>query len=76
MRLVRLEEVIELTGLSSSTIRRYAACGRFPMPRQVGPNAIRWLDEDLTDWMKSRPPATQTAAAAHKSARSPGSTKH
>jgi prophage regulatory protein len=77
MKLLGLEEVIELTGLSTSaTIYRYEACGRFPRRRQVGPNAVRWLDEDLIDWMKSRPPAAETAAGANVFGRSPASTKH
>jgi prophage regulatory protein len=76
MRLLRIEEVMELTGLSSSTIRRYEACGRFPRPRQVGPNAVRWLDEELIDWMKSHPPVTRKTASANPFARLPASTKH
>ena len=76
MRLLRVEEVMELTGLSSSTIRRYEACGRFPRSRQVGPNAVRWLDEELIDWMKSHPPVTRQAAAAIPFVRLPASTKH
>lgn len=55
MRLLRLQDVIEITGLSRASIYRYEARGEFSKRRQVGPNTVRWLDEDLLEWMKSRP---------------------
>lgn len=76
MKLLRLEEVIEITGLSRASIYRYEACGRFPKRRQVGPNAVRWLDEDLIEWMKSRPPVPETVDGANVFGRLPTPNKH
>ena len=76
MRLLRLQDVIEITGLSRASIYRYEARGEFPKRRQVGPNTVRWLDEDLLEWMKSRPPATETVDAANLFGHFPAPSKH
>ncbi len=55
MKLLRLREVIQLTGLSRMTVYRYESSGNFPRRRRVGPNSVRWLDGDIDRWMASRP---------------------
>ena len=57
MRLLRIQEVIRLTGLSRMTIYRFERSGNFPKLRQIGKNTVRWLDEDIDAWMMSRPAA-------------------
>jgi prophage regulatory protein len=55
MRLLRIRQVLELTGLSRMTIYRMEREGRFPNRRRLGANSIAWLDEDVLAWMSSRP---------------------
>jgi prophage regulatory protein len=55
MKLLRLEEVIEMTGLSRSSIYRYEGNSAFPKRRRTGPNTVRWLEADVVAWMESRP---------------------
>lgn len=55
MRMLKLDEVAKMTGLSRSTIYRYEGSADFPRRRRVGPNAVRWLDTDILEWMQSRP---------------------
>jgi len=55
VKMLRLAEVIEMTGLSRSTIYRYESNADFPKRRRIGPNAVPWLDTDIEDWMQSRP---------------------
>jgi len=50
MKILRLKQVITMTGLSRSSIYRHG-----PTRRRVGPNAVGWLESDVVDWMKSRP---------------------
>ena len=50
MKILRLNQVIEMTGLSRSSIYRHG-----PARRQVGPNAVGWLESDVLEWMQSRP---------------------
>jgi prophage regulatory protein len=55
MKLLRLQEVIQMTGLSRSTIYRYGSAAVFPKRRRAGPNSVRWLDADVVKWMETRP---------------------
>jgi len=56
MRLMRIQEVVQVTGLSRMSIYRYEKAGVFPKRRRIGENSVRWLDSDVEDWMASRPP--------------------
>ena len=53
-RYMRLPEVLQVTGLSRSTIYRLEAQGLFPSRYAIGPKAVGWLDKELFDWVKSR----------------------
>jgi prophage regulatory protein len=50
----RLQTVIQVTGLSRSTIYRMVASGTFPAPVQVGLRAVAWRWADLDRWIESR----------------------
>ena len=49
-RLMRLPEVIQLTGVSRSTIYRWMANGEFPKQISLGANTVAWLETDVGDW--------------------------
>jgi prophage regulatory protein len=50
----RLQTVIQVTGLSRSTIYRMVASGAFPAPVKVGLRAVAWRWADLDRWIQSR----------------------
>lgn len=52
-RLLRLRDVMHLTGLGRSTIYRKIAAASFPQPVKVGQAAVRWRESDLSAWMQS-----------------------
>ena len=54
-RLLRRQQVEEITGLSRSSIYRLMKSGEFPRPVKVGPAAVRWRESDIMDWLESRP---------------------
>ena len=54
-RFLRQPDVISRTGLSSSTILRLELAGRFPRRRQIAPNSVGWLEEEIEQWISSRP---------------------
>jgi prophage regulatory protein len=59
-RLIRLDEVIDRTGLSRSSIYRMERAGRFPKRRRLDPaagpiSAVAWNDEEVEDWIARRP---------------------
>jgi len=52
--LVRLPIVIEVTGLSKSSIRRRIEAGSFPKPIKDGARCTRWRAGDVTNWLRAR----------------------
>ena len=49
-RLLRLRDVLELTGLSRSSLYQRMNDGRFPPAVRVGDRAIRWRGADIQAW--------------------------
>lgn len=54
MRLVRLKEVIDCTGLGRSTIYKYVADGTFPKPVSLGDRCVGWVESEVHDWILTR----------------------
>ena len=55
MRLLRMKQVVTMTGLSRMTIYRLEAAGQFPARRRLGTNSVGWIEEDVAMWIASRP---------------------
>jgi prophage regulatory protein len=54
MRLVRLKEVIDCTGLGRSTIYKYIAERSFPKPVSLGDRCVGWVESEVHDWILTR----------------------
>lgn len=54
MRVMKLNEVINTTGLSRSSIYAYMAKGGFPKPIQLGPRAVAWVEDEVQGWLQVR----------------------
>ena len=54
MRVMKLNEVINTTGLSRSSIYAYMAKDGFPKPIQLGPRAVAWIEEEVHEWLMVR----------------------
>ena len=54
-RLMRLPEVLKLTGLSRSTLYRKIKAGQFPAPVSLGPRSVAWRESEVLDWIANRP---------------------
>lgn len=53
--ILRLPEVMHLTGLGRSTIYRLLAAGQFPAPVQLSVRAVGWRRTDVDHWTAERP---------------------
>jgi len=53
--ILRLPEVMRLTGLGRSTIYRLLAVGQFPSPVQLSVRAVGWRRSDVDNWTAERP---------------------
>ena len=53
-KLVRVKDVLQITGMSRSTIWRLVNSGDFPQPFRLGPRMNAWHEREIHDWIKSR----------------------
>lgn len=54
MRIVRLREVMDCTGLARSTVYKLIGQGAFPKPVPLGGRAVGWVESELHDWILDR----------------------
>ncbi len=55
LKLLTQKQVVDLVGLSRTTIWRLERAGKFPRRRQVSTKAVRWNQAEIEDWISSRP---------------------
>ena len=63
-RMLRREEVEAICGLTRSTIYRLMREDKFPLPKRIGPRAVRWPSSEIEIWLAARPRATGETQAA------------
>ncbi|MDL0433672.1 AlpA family transcriptional regulator [Marinobacter sp. TBZ242] len=51
MRLIKLAKVMNVTGLSRSTIYKYISGGCFPKPVSLGIRNVAWVESEVEDWI-------------------------
>lgn len=54
MRVMRLKEVMDTTGLSRSTIYKYISDGVFPKPVTLGERCVGWVENEVHEWVLAR----------------------
>ena len=63
-RLLTLRDVTAATALSRSAVYALMAESRFPKPIRVGTRAVRWVEQEVLDFIASRPRAGSDRPAA------------
>ena len=53
MKMIRLKAVMELTGLSGSTINRLEKNGVFPKRKKISSAAVGWFEHEVTEFPKN-----------------------
>ena len=53
-KILRLREVIEVTGLGRSTIYTKMMDDAFPKSVKLGALAVGWIDDEVYGWIKAR----------------------
>lgn len=51
MRLIRLKEVMNITGLGRSSIYKFMDESRFPKSVSLGDRAVAWIESEVEDWI-------------------------
>ena len=54
MKLIRLKDVINCTGLARSTIYKYIDDGIFPKPVSLIGRSVAWVESEVQDWILER----------------------
>jgi prophage regulatory protein len=54
IKIYRLPEVLDLTGLCRSGVYKALTAKDFPEPVKLGKRAVGWLETDLMAWVQSR----------------------
>jgi prophage regulatory protein len=49
-RILRIAEVVAVTGKAESSIYEDMAAGKFPRPVPIGPRAVGWLEDEIAEW--------------------------
>ena len=69
IRILRLDQVIEVTGLGKTKIYDLQAAGEFPMRVQITANTVGWVEEEVQAWLARRVaarPALPARPTAHR----------
>ena len=53
----RLRDVMEIVGVTKTTIYRWVGRGQFPPAVKLGERAVAWRRSDIEAWINSRPAA-------------------
>ncbi|MGH1414085.1 MAG: helix-turn-helix transcriptional regulator [Pelagimonas sp.] len=56
-KLIRMPEVMSMTGLGRSTIYNKVQAGEFPRPLKISHRHVAWDMHDVLSWIESRPVA-------------------
>lgn len=54
MRLLRVREICQVSGLARSTLYGEMRRGRFPAPVRISRRSVAWRSTDIDEWLKSR----------------------
>lgn len=59
MRMMRLPDVCEVTGLSPTTVWRREKDGQFPRRRRLGKTLVAWRSDEIAAWCEALPEADE-----------------
>ncbi len=79
MKVLRIRDVANTTGLSRTTLWRLERRGDFPRRIRLSPNSTGWIESEIEEWIESRPRKsssesnTENSEAAWKASTADGS---
>jgi len=65
---MRMNAVIQCTGLSRATIYRLMGLGQFPRSFKIGTTASGWLESEVRSWVNERASSRQAATSSDRPA--------
>ena len=58
-RLLRIDEVLGIVGVSKSVLYEMIGRGQFPRPVRISLRAVGWRRREIDEWLESLPPASE-----------------
>ena len=55
MKILKLKDVVQMTSIGKVTIWRLEQRGEFPEKIVLSPNRVGWIEDEISDWIASRP---------------------
>ncbi|WP_201745005.1 helix-turn-helix transcriptional regulator [Aidingimonas lacisalsi] len=52
IKLIRIKDVMDRTGLARSTVYKYINEGKFPKPIKLGTRAVAWVEDEIDTWIQ------------------------
>lgn len=52
MKLIRIKDVMDRTGLGRSTVYKYISLGQFPKPIKLSSRSVAWVESEIDAWIK------------------------
>lgn len=63
VRLLRVDDVVALTGMRRSTVYLRVSQGTFPRPRQLSRQSVAWRSDEVQAWIEHLPVAGSPSGA-------------
>jgi prophage regulatory protein len=54
MKLIKLKDVMDITGLGRSTIYKYITEATFPKPVSLGKKSVAWVESEVQEWIMEK----------------------
>ena len=54
MKIIRLQEVIQLTGLARSTVYKFIKNQSFPRQVSLGGRSVGWVESEIQAWIAEK----------------------
>ena len=51
LKLMKIKEVMDCTGLGRSTLYNYISEGLFPKPVSLGTRSVAWVESEVEEWI-------------------------
>ena len=58
-RILRRAEVLQVCGISQSTLYEMMSRGTFPPSVRIGVRSVGWRESQIVEWLESRPLASE-----------------
>ena len=71
MQFLRWPEVQAIVGLSRTTVWRLERRGAFPGRCRISENAVGWLDDEISEWVRRQASSRNVGASGHRASTLP-----